>query len=96
MLSAFQVSLAYNAGQKLRQLLVDPAGVNTILKILLPSDFNPSFTKPFGTHTFYQGGRTELTPSYIKNGCPNERETLQSIRNTFESLKVLEMLKLFT
>ena len=45
----------------------------------------PSFTKPFGTHTFYQGGRAE-PPSYLENLCPHEREILQGIRDTFESL----------
>ena len=37
--------------------------------------FNPSFTKPFGTHTFYQGGGwSSRTLSYLKNRCPHERE----------------------
>ena len=37
--------------------------------------FNPSFTKPFGTHTFYQGGLPRL-PCYLKNRCPHEHEIL--------------------
>ena len=49
-----------------------------------PPTLNPSFTKPFGTHTFYQGGGGggggfQLTPSYLKNRCPHEREILQGI-----------------
>ena len=47
---------------------------------------NPSFTKPFGTYTFYQGG-VGPTPSHLKNRCPHEREILQGIRDTFESLR---------
>ena len=35
----------------------------------------PSFTKPFGTHTFYQGGSAG-PPCYLKNCCPHEREIL--------------------
>ena len=26
------------------------------MKLEFKADINPSFTKPFGTHTFYQGG----------------------------------------
>ena len=38
---------------------------------------NPSFTKPFGTHTFYQGrGGVGNPPCYPKNRCPHEREIL--------------------
>ena len=51
---------------------------------------NPSFTKPFGTHTFFtkEGGRG---PSYLKNRCPHEHEILQGIRDTFESLRNVEV-----
>ena len=37
--------------------------------------FNPSFTKPFGTHTFYQGGGgggEVADPCYLKNRCPHD------------------------
>ena len=37
-------------------------------------DFNPSFSKPFGTHNFYQGGSGPL--SYLRNRCSYEREIL--------------------
>ena len=53
----------------------------------VPRDLKPSFSKPFGTHTFYQGGGGfEPTPSYLNNRCPQEREILQGIRDTFENL----------
>ena len=48
---------------------------------------NPSFTKPFSTNTFHQGWGQANPPSYLKNGCPNEREILQGIRDTFKSLR---------
>ena len=51
------------------------------------SDINPSFSKPFGTHTFYQGGSSRTSPSYLKNRSPHERGILQGIRDTFESLR---------
>ena len=47
---------------------------------------DPSFSKPFGTHTFYQRG-VEPTPSYLKNRCLHELEILHGIRDTFESLR---------
>ena len=53
---------------------------------LLVRNLNPSFSKPFGTHTFYQGGRGD-PPSYLKNCCPHEPEILQGVRDTFESLR---------
>ena len=31
------------------------------------------------------GGGEEPTLSYLKDGCPHEREILQGIRDTFES-----------
>ena len=49
-------------------------------------DINPSFTKPFCTHTFNQGGGGGVE----RNRCFHECEILQTY------LKVLEMLKLFT
>ena len=54
-----------------------------------PDRANPSCTKPFGTHTFYQGGGggSSRPPSYLKNRCPHESEILQGIRDTFESLR---------
>ena len=58
-----------------------------ILKLCC-DDINPSFSKPFGTHTFYQGrGGVEPTPQLSQNRCPHEREILQGIRDTFESLR---------
>ena len=47
---------------------------------------NPSFTKPFGTHTFYQGGggMSAGLPCYLKNRCAHEREILSSIKDIFE------------
>ena len=40
--------------------------------------FNLFFTKPFGTHTFYQGGGglVRQTPYYLKNRCSHELEIL--------------------
>ena len=53
---------------------------------------NPSSTKPFGTHTFYQAGgggrgggeRVRRTPCYLKNRYPHEHEILYGIRGIFE------------
>ena len=59
--------------------------------------FNPSFTKPFGTHTLYQrgggGGGSAGLPAILK--------TVASMNVNFcrvleTSLNVLEMSKLFT
>ena len=39
--------------------------------------FNPSLSKPFSTHTFYQeegGGGSSRPPDYLNNRCPYERE----------------------
>ena len=33
------------------------------------------------------GGGSSGPPSYLKNCCPHEREILQGIRDTFESLR---------
>ena len=33
------------------------------------------------------GGGSSRLPSYLKNRCPHEREILQGIRDTFESLR---------
>ena len=57
------------------------------------SDVNPSCTKPFGTHTLYQGGTNRPPSSYLKNCCPHEPEFCRVLETP---LKVLEMLKLFT
>ena len=48
---------------------------------------NPSFSKPFGTRTFYQGGSSRPPPTYLKNRCLHEPEILQGIRDTYESLR---------
>ena len=40
---------------------------------------NPSFTKPFGTHTFYQGGGGGWVEYGVRNRCSHERETLLGI-----------------
>ena len=54
--------------------------------------FNPSFTKPFGIHTLYQGeGRPDTC--YLKN-CRTMGVKFCRVLDT--PLKVLEMLKLFT
>ena len=55
--------------------------------------FNPSFAKPFGTHTFYQGGGVEpIPPAISKTTAPMN---LKFCRVLETSLKVLEMLQLF-
>ena len=54
---------------------------------LIQQVFNPSFTKPFGTHTFYQEGGSSGPPSYLRNRCSLEGEILLGIRDTFESLR---------
>ena len=51
-----------------------------------PQRINPSFTKLYDTHTFYQGLRGEPR-SYLKTLCPYEHGIWQSIRDTFESLR---------
>ena len=55
------------------------------------SHFNPSFSKPFGTHTFYQGGGGGggggSSPQLSQKTLPRELEILQGIRDTFESLR---------
>ena len=55
-----------------------------ILKMATVKSVNPSFSKPFGAHIFYQRGGT-IAPMNVK--CCSVIET---------PLKVLEMLKLFT
>ena len=53
----------------------------TILTLPFPSLLVPTpFTKG-------RGGRAEPPASYLKNRCPHEREILQGIRDTFESLR---------
>ena len=47
---------------------------------------NPSFSKPFGTHTSYQGG-VEPTPQLSQKPLPHEPEILQGFRDAFESLR---------
>ena len=56
---------------------------------------NPSFSKPFGTHTFYQGGGggSSRPPAISKTVAPMK---LKFCRVLETPLKVLEMLKLFT
>ena len=46
--------------------------------------FNPSCTKPFGTHTLYQGRGVGQTSCYFKNRCLREYEILYGIRDIFE------------
>ena len=60
--------------------------------------FNPSFTKPFGTHTFYQGGgggggMVGRTPAISKPVAPMDLKFCRVLETFFN---VLEMLKLFT
>ena len=57
------------------------------------NNINPSFAKPFGTHTFYQGGRADPPPSYLKTVAPMNVKFCRVLETP---LKVLEMLKLFT
>ena len=56
--------------------------------------FNPSSTKPFGTHTFYQGrgGRTD-PPAISETVAPMNVKFCRVLETP---LKVSEMLKLFT
>ena len=58
---------------------------------------NPSFTKPFGSHTFYRGGgggRGADGPPAISKPIVSMNLKLCKVLRT--SLKILEMLKLFT
>ena len=61
-------------------------------------DINPSFTKHFGTHTFYQrgggGGGVEQTSQAISETVASMNVKFCRVLETY--LKVLEMLKLFT
>ena len=53
---------------------------------------NPSFSKPFGTHTFHQeGSRADPPPSYLKNRCILKPQVLQGIRETFENFRNVEV-----
>ena len=53
---------------------------------------NPSFTKPLVPTPFTKGGGGRADPpSHLKNRCLHEREILQGIRNTFESLSNVEV-----
>ena len=52
---------------------------------------NPSFTKPFGTHTLYQG--VGPTPAISKTVAPTNFKFCRVLETSFN---VLEMLKLFT
>ena len=47
---------------------------------------NASFTKPLGTHTFYQGGLPD-SPYYFKNRFPHETEILSGIRDIFQRFR---------
>ena len=57
-----------------------------------PKQLNAFFTKPFGTHTFYQGGLPD-SPNYFKNRFPMKLKFCRVLETSFN---VLEMLKLFT
>ena len=61
----------------------------TIQEYLTPllRQLDPSFSKLFGTHTFYQGG----DPCYLKNRCPIN---VKFCRVLEPSSNVLEMLKM--
>ena len=53
----------------------------------LNANINPSFTMPFGTHTFYQGRRgSSRPPSYLKNRCPYEHEIFEGIREAIDKI----------
>ena len=57
-------------------------------------DVKLSFTKPFGTHPFYQGGGGRADPPSISKTVPLMSVKFCRVLET--PLKVLEMLKLFT
>ena len=58
--------------------------------------FNPTFTKPFGTHTLYQGegGGGSAGPPVISKTVALMNVNFCKVLET--ALNVLEMLKLFT
>ena len=63
--------------------------------ILYPkNNVNPSFTKPFGTHTFYQrgGGSSRPLKLFKKTFAPMNVKFCRVLETPF---KILEMLKLF-
>ena len=75
---------------ELNSLLVDYISVHIWFDLgwYLENVLNPSFTKPFGTHTLYQkGGRSRPDPCYLKNRCSHKRKILQGIRDIFERLR---------
>ena len=67
------------------------ADIDSDTLIRMVKFLNPSFTKPFCIHTFYQGGGggggRANPPAISKTVCPHEREIWQDIRDTFESLR---------
>ena len=67
---------------------------NKFEKILKTSTvFNPSFTKPFGTHTFYKGGGGRGGSAISKTVAPMNLK-FSGVLETF--LNVSEMYELFT
>ena len=68
--------------------------LNTVV-LFQNKHFNPSFTSPFGTHIFYQGGSSRHTPppAISKTVGPMNVKFCRILETP---LKVLEMLKLFT
>ena len=53
----------------------------------MPKSFNPSGTKVFGTHNFYEG-EVELTLNHdLENGRPYKLQLWQAIRSIYEKQK---------
>ena len=70
-------------------------GLNESFKVCIKNqctNFNPSFTKPFGTHTFYEG-ESARTPGISEIIAPMN---VKLCRVSETPLNVLEMLKLLT
>ena len=55
--------------------------LETTLQLLY---FNPSCTKVFGTHTFYEGGGLSRPPYDLKNGRLYKLQLWQAIRTIYE------------
>ena len=80
----------------------EPNQIYIIRKVLMRTiqncnfiELNTSFTKPFGTHTFYQGGDggSARLPTISKSVAPINLKLCRALETSF---KALEMLKLFT
>ena len=56
----------------------------TVPPWLLDIIFNPSCTKVFGTHTFYQGRVESTRPHDLENGRLYKLQLWQAIRTIYE------------